>query len=62
MLHEPQNADEAKELMRDPRYWQERDPVIIEAVHRGFQRSVGTGTYARASKSSRQPSGCKGAA
>jgi hypothetical protein len=58
-IPEPQNRDEAEEMMRDPRYWQERDPKFIEAAHRGFQRTIGTGVNVRASKACRLPSGKK---
>lgn len=36
----PQSPEEEqlREMMRDPRYWRDRDPQLIDQVSRGFQR------------------------
>lgn len=34
----PLSENQLKELMRDPRYWRDRDPEIIEKVRQGFRR------------------------
>ncbi|MCO6419109.1 hypothetical protein JYK14_23535 [Siccirubricoccus sp. KC 17139] len=41
----PQTAESETELramMRDPRYWRQRDPVFVRRVTEGFRRLVGT--------------------
>ena len=33
-----QNENDLKEMMRDPRYWRERDPAVVDKVRAGFRR------------------------
>ncbi len=34
----PESEESLRALMRDPRYWRDHDPAIVDRVQRGFQR------------------------
>jgi hypothetical protein len=34
----PADEEEVRVLMRDPRYWRDRDPAIVARVREGFRR------------------------
>ncbi|WP_135079862.1 hypothetical protein [Terasakiella sp. SH-1] len=36
--HGLRSEDDVRKLMRDPRYWRDRDPMIVEQVRNGFRR------------------------
>lgn len=37
----PQSEDDIQSLMRDPRYWRDRDPAIVAKVSEGFKKLYG---------------------
>ena len=37
-VEEPLDQGKLDQLMRDPRYWREREPEAIAKVRRGFER------------------------
>lgn len=37
----PMSEDEVKRLMRDPKYWRDRDPAVVRRVSDGFKRLYG---------------------
>jgi hypothetical protein len=39
---EPLTAEALQEMMRDPRYWRDRDPEFVARVTRGFEQLYGT--------------------
>lgn len=36
------SEDELRQMMRDPRYWQKREPAFVQKVTEGFRRLVGS--------------------
>jgi len=34
----PETEESLRALMRDPKYWRDHDPAVVERVQRGFQR------------------------
>lgn len=34
----PSNEEDVRRLMRDPKYWRDRDPAVVERVRQGFRR------------------------
>jgi hypothetical protein len=42
-----ENRLKAEAIMRTPQYWRDRDPDLMEQVHRMMEQEVGTGVVAR---------------
>jgi len=34
----PETEESLRAMMRDPKYWRDHDPAVVQRVRRGFQR------------------------